>query len=62
MINFDFSEKGLGLTSPPHLAYDFSRKIFLMLYSFCFNLLFLFYFQYKHTIFDRIKLNYSQII
>ena len=27
-------EKGLGLPSPPHFMYDFSRKLFLMLYSF----------------------------
>ena len=29
-----FLEKGLGLPSPPHFMYDFSRKLFLMLYSF----------------------------
>ena len=28
-----FSEKGLGLVSPPHFMYDFSRKMFLMLHS-----------------------------
>ena len=33
MLNFDFLQKGLGLVSPPHFRYDFSRKIFLMLYS-----------------------------
>ena len=33
-----------------------SRKLFF------FYLLFLFYFQYKHTIFDHVKLNYSRII
>ena len=33
MLNFNFSEKGLGLVSPPHFVYDFSRKMFLMLYS-----------------------------
>ena len=33
MLNFNFSEKGLGLVSPPHLVYDFSRKMFLMLHS-----------------------------
>ena len=33
MLNFHFSEKGLGLVSPPHFVYDFSRKIFLMLHS-----------------------------
>ena len=29
-LNFDFSEKGLGIVSPPHFVYDFSRKMFLM--------------------------------
>ena len=33
MLNFDFLEKGLGIVSPPQFVYDFSRKIFLMLYS-----------------------------
>ena len=33
MLNFNFPEKGLGLGSPPHFLYDFSRKMFLMLYS-----------------------------
>ena len=33
MLNFDFSEKGLGIVSPPHFVYDFSRKMFLKLYS-----------------------------
>ena len=33
MLNFDLLEKGLGTISPPHLVYDFSRKMFLMLYS-----------------------------
>ena len=27
-----FLEKGLGIFSPPHFVYDFSRKIFLILY------------------------------
>ena len=31
MLNFHFSEKGLGLVSPPHFMYDFSRKTFVML-------------------------------
>ena len=31
MLNFSISEKGLGLVSPPHFVYDFSRKMFLML-------------------------------
>ena len=30
MLNFYFSEKALGLVSPPHFAYDFSRKLFHM--------------------------------
>ena len=29
MLNFDFSEKGLGIVYPPRFVYDFSRKIFL---------------------------------
>ena len=33
MLNFDFFWKGLGLVSPPHFLYDFSRKWFLMLCS-----------------------------
>ena len=33
MLNFNFPEKGLGLVSPPHFVYDFSRKMFLKLYS-----------------------------
>ena len=33
MLNFDFWEKGLGLVSPTQFAYNFSRKIFRMLYS-----------------------------
>ena len=32
MLNLVFLEKGLGIVSPPHYVYDFSRKIFLMLY------------------------------
>ena len=31
--NFNFSEKGLELVSPPYSTYDFSRKMFLMLHS-----------------------------
>ena len=30
MLNFNFSEKGLGLAPQPHFVYDFSRKMFLM--------------------------------
>ena len=26
MVNFNFSEKDLGLVSPPHFVYDFSKK------------------------------------
>ena len=33
MLNFNFAEKGRGLVSPPYFVYDFSRKMFLMLYS-----------------------------
>ena len=33
VLNFDFLQKGLGLTSPPYFVYDFSGKIFLMLCS-----------------------------
>ena len=33
MLNFNFSGKGLGIVSPAHFVYDFSRKMFLMLYS-----------------------------
>ena len=33
MLNFNFLERGLGLASPPHFVYDFSRKMFLTLYS-----------------------------
>ena len=33
MLNLDFLEKGLGIVSPPHFVYDFSGKMFLMLYS-----------------------------
>ena len=33
MLNFSFSEKGLGLVSPSHFVYGFLRKMFLMLYS-----------------------------
>ena len=33
MLNFGFLEKGLGIVSPPHFVNDFSRNMFLMLYS-----------------------------
>ena len=26
MLNFDFLEEVLGIVSPPHFAYDFSKK------------------------------------
>ena len=32
-LNFNFLEMGLGIVSPRQFVYDFSRKIFLMLYS-----------------------------
>ena len=33
MLKFDFLEKFLGLVSPPHFVYVFSRKFIIMLYS-----------------------------
>ena len=33
LLNFKFLEKELGIVSPPHFVYDFSRKMFLMLHS-----------------------------
>ena len=33
MLNFDFLDKGLEIVSPAHFVYDFSTKMFLMLYS-----------------------------
>ena len=33
MLNFNFSEKGLGLVSPPHYVCDFSGTLFHMLRS-----------------------------
>ena len=33
MLNFDFLEKSPEIVFLPHLVYDFSRKMFLMLYS-----------------------------
>ena len=33
MLSIDFLEKGLVIVSPPYSEHDFSRKIFLMLYS-----------------------------
>ena len=33
MVNLNFPEKALGLVSPPHFVYNFSRKMFLILYS-----------------------------
>ena len=29
MLNLDFLEKGPGIISSPHFAFDFSRKMFL---------------------------------
>ena len=34
VLSFNFPEKSLGLVSPPHFVYDFSRTMFLMLHSF----------------------------
>ena len=33
MVNFEYLAKGLGIVSPPHFVYVFSKKLFLMLYS-----------------------------
>ena len=33
MLNLNLPEKGLGLVSPPHFVYHFSRKMFFVLYS-----------------------------
>ena len=33
VLHFDYLEKSLGIVSPPHFVNDFSRKMFLMLYS-----------------------------
>ena len=33
MLNFDFLEKSLGIVSPSYFVHDFSRKMFLKLYS-----------------------------
>ena len=33
MLNFDFLEMGLGIVFLLNFVYDFSRKMFLMLYS-----------------------------
>ena len=33
MLNFDFLDEGLGIVSPAHFVYDFSTKMFPMLYS-----------------------------
>ena len=32
MLNFDFLGKGLGIVSPPRVVYDFSTKMYFMLY------------------------------
>ena len=33
MLNFDFLSKGLGTVAPAHFVYDFSKKMFLVLFS-----------------------------
>ena len=33
MPNFDFLEKDVGIVTSPYFAYDFSRKMFLLLFS-----------------------------
>ena len=35
MLNFDILDKVLGIVSPVHFVYDFSTKMFLILY--CIN-------------------------
>ena len=32
-LNFDVLENDQGKVSPPHFAYDFSRKMFFLLHS-----------------------------
>ena len=34
MLNFDFPEKGLRVVTPLYFVYHFSKKTFLILYSF----------------------------
>ena len=33
MLNFDFLDEGLGIVTPAHFVYNFSTKMFRMLYS-----------------------------
>ena len=33
MLDFEFLDKSLAIVSPAHFVYDFSTKMFLMLYS-----------------------------
>ena len=33
MLNFDILDEGLGIVSAAHFVYDFSTKLFLMIYS-----------------------------
>ena len=33
MLNSDFLDKGLRIVSPSHFVYDFSAKMYLILYS-----------------------------
>ena len=33
MLNFDILDKGMGIVSLAHFVYNFSTKMFLMLYS-----------------------------
>ena len=32
MLNFDFLDKGLGIVSPARFVYDFSAKMFFVLF------------------------------
>ena len=34
MVDFDVLEKGLEIVYAPYFVYDFSKNVFLMLYSF----------------------------
>ena len=48
MLNFDLVDKGLGIVSPANFVYDFSAKVFLILYSKRTN----FHFLFKFTSWD----------